>query len=85
VNLSRPAPPRAGRILLAVALVAAGCTSAVELRHPQTGAVARCGPYAAWAYLGPDSPFDPNWDPAVRSREARCVEDYTSRGYVLVK
>jgi hypothetical protein len=65
-------------------LLGAGCTSAVELRDPQTGSVVKCGPYAAWEYIGPESPFDPGWDPAVRSRERRCVEDYTQRGYVRV-
>jgi hypothetical protein len=69
-------------LLLVGGLVAAGCTSAVELRHPETGAVVKCGPYAAWEYIGPQSPFDPAWDPGVRAREASCVEDYTKRGYL---
>jgi hypothetical protein len=71
-------------VLLVGCLLGAGCTTAVELRDPRTGVVVKCGPYAAWEYVGPASPFDPEWDPAVRSRERRCVEDYTKRGYVRI-
>lgn len=49
-------------------LVLAGCTSAVTMRNPSTGAVAQCGPYAN------------TWE--THYRESQCINDYKQQGYV---
>lgn len=63
-------------IVLAAALVAAGCTQAVHLRNAQTGQLASCGPYANGFWLGgADSDAE---------REARCLDDYQRIGFERV-
>jgi len=55
----------------AILLTLAGCTSAVTLRHPATGAVATCGPYytvGLYAF-------------AANERERQCIQDYQRQGY----
>lgn len=61
-----------------------GCVSAVTLRHPETGAEVKCGPYAAWDYVGPKPAWGPRWEPETRDRQARCVEEWQKRGYAPV-
>lgn len=57
----------------AIALgVLCGCTSAITMRNPTTGATAKCGPYlltTAQRY-------------ASTIRESLCVEDFQRQGYV---
>lgn len=48
-----------------------GCTSAVTLRHPQTGARVKCGPFA---FI----------QGTAAEREARCIDDYQRQGYERV-
>ncbi len=48
-----------------------GCTSAVTLRHPQTGQSAKCGPYYS---LG-------GYYNAATLRERTCVQDFQRQGY----
>ncbi len=61
-------------MLLAVAVIGAGCTSAVTLRHPQTGQTVKCGPYyvETLTYGG------------VVARERGCIADYQRQGYERV-
>jgi hypothetical protein len=68
--------------IMGILLLAGGCVSAVTLRKPDTGAVAKCGPYAAFLFVGPKSRWDPDWDQAAHERESRCVEQYEKQGYV---
>ena len=51
-----------------------GCTSAVTLRHPQSGATAKCGPYYS---LG-------GYYNAATLRERTCVQDFQRQGYERV-
>ena len=51
-----------------------GCTSAVTLRHPQTGTAAKCGPYYS---LG-------GYYNAATIRERTCVQDFQRQGYERV-
>lgn len=57
--------------LALVILVLPGCTSAVTLRHPQTGATVKCGPFA---FI----------QSTAAEREARCIQDYQRQGYERV-
>ena len=57
------------RLLLLVVMALAGCTSPVEMRHPETGAIIRCGPYA----IG---------EIGEARREAQCINDFKEQGYV---
>ena len=52
----------------------AGCTSAVNLRHPQTGATAKCGPYYS---LG-------GYYNVATIRERTCVQDFQRQGFERV-
>lgn len=62
------------RTFIAVLLVlVTGCTSAVTLRHPATGAIAKCGPYTM--ALGIGSVY------TAMERERQCVSDYQRQGY----
>jgi len=67
--------PLLGLALSGLALMLlTGCSSVVTLKHPQTGAVAKCGPYfygAAYAE-------------AVALREATCVKDFQRQGFERV-
>lgn len=61
-------------VIVAAALLLAGCTDTVTLRHAQTGATARCGGnYAMGLYA-----FSAN------DREARCIADFQRQGYERV-
>jgi hypothetical protein len=53
-------------IVLIGALLLAGCTQGIMMRHPD-GREAECG--HTWIYIG-------------QSRELRCVQDFTSQGFV---
>ena len=55
-------------------LVLTACTSAIELRHPDTGQTATCGPYNTVGFAGI----------ANAQREAKCIDDYQRQGYVRV-
>ena len=55
-------------------MLMAGCTSAVILRHPQTGQTTKCGPYSTGGPIG--------WQAA--QREAQCISDYQRQGYERV-
>lgn len=50
-----------------------GCSSAIELRHPD-GRRAQCGPY----HVGGGMQF------ALAEREARCLDDYRRQGFERV-
>lgn len=59
--------------VLVLAAALSGCTSAITMRNPATGQVAKCGPYAM-----------PNGIVAAAStfREQACVSDFQRQGYV---
>lgn len=60
---------------LPILLILAACTTApVYLKHPQTGAVVNCGGYPAGGWAAT----------AGALREAKCIDDYRSQGYVRV-
>jgi hypothetical protein len=59
-------------ILVFFALTVAGCTSAINLRNPATGATAQCGPYQLEGLGQPAS---------VAERERRCLDDYQRLGF----
>jgi hypothetical protein len=62
-----------GRAAIAgICLLACGCTEAVKLRNPVTGATATCGPYMLEGLGQPAS---------VAEREARCINDYQRQGF----
>ena len=55
-------------------MLMAGCTSAIILRHPQTGQTTKCGPYLTFgihSYTVPE-------------RERACVHDFQRQGYERV-
>lgn len=59
---------------LALALLAAlAACSTVEMRHPATGQVVKCGPYSKGANSAGDA-----------MREAQCINDFKEQGYVRV-
>jgi hypothetical protein len=62
--------------VISVAL-ATGCTFPVTLRHPETGAAVRCGPYYYTR--------TPAVATAAGAKEARCVEEYERQGYVRLR
>jgi len=65
--------------LMCATLGIAGCmTGAVVLRHPETGAIAKCGPY----YIG--GPASPQFGIAATVREENCVRDFVRQGYERV-
>ena len=70
--------PMAGRRLALLCLMStvllAGCTSAVALRHPQSGATAKCGPYYS---LG-------GYYNAATLRERTYVQDFQRQGFERV-
>ena len=74
------------QILLTTLLVlfATGCVSAVTLRDPTTGATVKCGPYAAFSYIGPTSPWNRDWSVKTDERQARCIDNSEKQGYVRV-
>lgn len=45
-----------------------GCSEAVILRHPQTGATVKCGPYSY--FVGRDVYY-----------MSQCIQDYQRQGY----
>lgn len=62
------------RLIVLLALLAAGCTDTITLRNAQTGATATCGGnYAVGLYA-----FSAN------DREARCVADFQRQGFERV-
>ena len=60
--------------VLALAAALAGCTTAVKLRNPATGATASCGPY----YV------DSGFSNAQAERESRCISDFQRQGFERV-
>ena len=74
------------QILLTTLLVlfTTGCVSTVTLRDPKTEAIVKCGPYAAFSYMGPTSPWNPDWSAKTDERQARCIDNYEKQGYVRV-
>jgi hypothetical protein len=56
------------RYTLVVLLLLAGCTAPVTMVNPQSGQTAKCGP------------FPNTW--GTPDREAKCIDDYRSQGYV---
>jgi len=62
-------------LCVAVALVLAGCTSAIHMRNPTTGQTATCGPFpTGWALGGLQ----------VAQREQQCISDFQRQGYERV-
>ena len=62
------------RAICLLALLVAGCTEAIHLRNPTTGATATCGPYASGGMAGLTTP----------QREAQCINDFKEQGFVRV-
>jgi hypothetical protein len=59
--------------LVAACLLVAGCTtSAVEMRNPLTGQVAKCGPYGFGLAFG---------GLHTAERERGCIADYQRQGF----
>jgi hypothetical protein len=65
---------RVGLVVIAVALLLAGCSGSILMRHPD-GREADCG---GWAYL------DPSVSVRIPDRERHCITDYQQQGYVRV-
>lgn len=56
------------RYAIALLLLLGGCTAPVTMVNPKTGQTAQCGPYAnTWG---------------TGDREAKCIDDYRSQGFV---
>ena len=70
------AVPRLVVFVISVVL-ATGCTFPVTLRHPETGATVRCGPYYYTR--------TPSVASAAGAKEARCVEEYERQGYARLR
>lgn len=61
------------RYAIPLLLLLGACTTAsVDLVNPQTGQTASCGPYRT----GPLSGL------SAAQREARCIDDYRTQGFV---
>jgi hypothetical protein len=56
---------------MAACIALCACTEAVKLRNPQTGEIARCGPYTQKSMTD-----------ETALREARCLDDYEKQGYM---
>lgn len=69
-------PRVVGALSVLCVVVLAGCatTTPVKLRHPQTGHVVQCGPYAV-GRIGPE------WAAVAVAQERGCIEDYQRQGY----
>ena len=57
-------------LLIGMLTLVTGCTSAVHLRHSETGKTVKCGPYLMTG--------------GVVARERGCIEDYQRQGYERV-
>jgi hypothetical protein len=58
--------------LLLLVVLAAGCSSAIVMRHPD-GRQANCGNYVF---------LSPAVSAGVPERERQCIEDFKAQGYV---
>ena len=63
--------------LLGLVAVAGCATQPIKLRHPQTSAMAQCGPYTNMHPLFPGA--SPHW-----KAERECINDFQRQGYERV-
>jgi hypothetical protein len=76
-DLGLQATMRRLAVVVISVVLGSGCTFPVTLRHPESGATVRCGPYYYTR--------TPAVATAAGAKEARCVEEYERQGYLRLR
>ncbi len=63
-------------ILLFIGMLAGCSYTTIFLKHPETGEIAKCGPYRIWSFTGPIGTS------ANELREIKCIENFEAVGYL---